>query len=54
MHWRSWTWFVGYVCGKYFYLLFYLSSTNVRALSQFLLHIFLLSPFDIDWSQVFK
>jgi hypothetical protein len=24
------------------------------ALSQFLLHIFLVSPFDIAWSQVFK
>jgi hypothetical protein len=34
------------------YLPFHL-CTNVRALSQFLLHIFQLSPFDIAWSQVF-
>jgi hypothetical protein len=31
----------------------YRSSTSVQALSQFLLHIFLLSPFDLASSQVF-
>jgi hypothetical protein len=30
----------------------YLNSRSVHALSQFLLHIFLLPPFDIAWSQV--
>jgi hypothetical protein len=34
------------VCSTNVYLPFYPSSTNVRALSQFLLHIFLLSPFE--------
>jgi hypothetical protein len=33
---------------------FYPSSTNMRALSQFILNISLLSPFDIAWSQIFK
>jgi hypothetical protein len=36
--------FVGYVCITNFYLLFHPSSTSVRALSQFLLSIFLFSP----------
>jgi hypothetical protein len=35
--------FVGYVCSTNFYFLFYPSSTHVRALSLFLLYIFLLS-----------
>jgi hypothetical protein len=34
------------------YFPFYLSSKNVHALSQFLLHIFLLSPVNIVWSQI--
>jgi hypothetical protein len=46
--------FVGWVCSINFYLPFYPSSTNLRALSQFLLHIFLLSPSELAWSQVMK
>jgi hypothetical protein len=42
------------VCNIHFYLTFYPSPTNVRALSQLLLHIFLLSPFQIAGSQAFK
>jgi hypothetical protein len=34
-------------------LLVYLSFRSVHALSQFLLYIFLLSPIDKAWSQVF-
>jgi hypothetical protein len=45
--------FVGYVCTTNFYLLFYPSSTHVRALSQFLLYT-LLSPAEIVWSQAIK
>jgi hypothetical protein len=37
-----------------FYLLFYPSSTHVRALSLFLVHIFLLPPAELAWSQVIK
>jgi hypothetical protein len=36
-----------------FHLPFYVSFRSVRVLSQFLLYIFLLSPFDKTWSQVF-
>jgi hypothetical protein len=39
---------------KHFHLCFYLNSSFVHALSQFLLHIFLLSSFDKAWSQVFR
>jgi hypothetical protein len=46
--------FVSSVCSTNFYLLFYPSSTHVRALSQFLLCIFLLSPNELAWSQVIK
>jgi hypothetical protein len=35
-----------------FYLPFYPSSTNVRAFSQFLLHTFLISSFELAWPQV--
>jgi hypothetical protein len=45
---------VGYVCSTNFYLLFYPCSKHVRALSQFLLYIFLLSPAELAWSQVIK
>jgi hypothetical protein len=44
--------FVGYVCSTNFYLLFHPSSTHVRALSQFLLYNFLLSPAELAWSQM--
>jgi hypothetical protein len=37
-----------------FYLRFYLISTHVLASSQFLLHVFLLSPSELTWSQVIK
>jgi hypothetical protein len=37
-----------------FYLIFHPSSTHVRALSQFLLCIFWLSPAELAWSQVIK
>jgi hypothetical protein len=46
--------FVGYVCSKKFYLLFHPSSTHVRAFSQFLFCIFLLSPAELAWSRVIK
>jgi hypothetical protein len=46
--------FVGYVCSTNFYLLFYPSSMHVRALSQFLLYIFFLSPAELACSQVIK
>jgi hypothetical protein len=46
--------FVGYVCSTNFYLLFFPSSTQVRALLQILLYIFLLSPAELAWSQVIK
>jgi hypothetical protein len=46
--------FVGQVCSTNFYLLFYPSSTHVRALSQLLLHIFLLSPAELAWSHIIK
>jgi hypothetical protein len=36
------------------FYLFYPSSTHVRASSQFLLHIFLLLPAELAWSQVIK
>jgi hypothetical protein len=36
------------------HLLVYLVSTHVRALSQFLLYIFLLSPAELVWSQLIK
>jgi hypothetical protein len=36
-----------------FYLHLYLSFKSMHTLSKFLLHIFLLSPFDKVWSQVF-
>jgi hypothetical protein len=38
----------------YLTLPFYPSYTHVRALSQFLLHIFLLSPAELAWSPVIK
>jgi hypothetical protein len=41
-------------CSADFHLLFYPSSTLVRALSQFLLYIFLLSPAELAWSQAIK
>jgi hypothetical protein len=44
--------FVGYVCSENLYLRFYPSSTHVRALSQFLLYTFLLSPAELAWSRV--
>jgi hypothetical protein len=44
--------FVGYDSGTNFYLLFYPSSTHVRALSQTLLQMFLLSPAELAWSRV--
>jgi hypothetical protein len=46
--------FVDYVLSTNLYLLFYPSSTPVRALSQFLSHIFLLYPAELAWSQVIK
>jgi hypothetical protein len=46
--------FVGKVCSTNFYFLFYRSSTHVRALSQFLLHIFWLSPAELVWSRMTK
>jgi hypothetical protein len=46
--------FVGYACNTNFYLLFYPSSTDVGALSQFLLCNFLLSPAELAWSQMIK
>jgi hypothetical protein len=54
MHSGSCTWLCWLVWSINFYLHFYPSSLNVRALSQFLLNIFLLSPVDIAWSQVFR
>jgi hypothetical protein len=44
----------GGVCRINLYLRFYPSFTNMRVLSQFLLHIFLLSPSELAWSQVIK
>jgi hypothetical protein len=44
--------FVGEICSIKFYLPFCPSSTNVYALSQFLLHIFLLPPSELVWSHV--
>jgi hypothetical protein len=41
-------------CSTNFYLLFHTSSTHVRALSQFVLRIFLLSPAKLAWSRVIK
>jgi hypothetical protein len=35
-----------------FHLPLYLNFRSVHALSQFLLHVFLLSPFNKAWSQV--
>jgi hypothetical protein len=46
--------FVGYVYSTNFYLIFHLSSMNVRALSQFLLYTFLLSSIELAWSQMIK
>jgi hypothetical protein len=46
--------FVGYVCSTNFYLLFYPSSTHVRALLQLLLETFSLSPAELVWSRVGK
>jgi hypothetical protein len=46
--------FVGYVYSTNFSILFYPSSMHVHALSQFLLHIFLLSPAELAWSEVIK
>jgi hypothetical protein len=46
--------FVGYVRTTNFYLLFYPSSAHVRALSQVLSYIFLLSPAELPWSQVIE
>jgi hypothetical protein len=49
------TGFSDFVHRSNFYIPFYSSCyMNLRALSQILLHIFLLTPFDITWSQVFK
>jgi hypothetical protein len=45
-YWFSWTWCVGKVIAYYFRLCLYLSFTSVHPLSQFLLYIFLFSPFD--------
>jgi hypothetical protein len=42
------------LCNTNFYLLFHPSSTHVRALSQFLLYIVLLSPAELAWSQIIK
>jgi hypothetical protein len=52
MHWSSWSWFVGYVCNINLCFPFCPNSTNVHALSQFLLLIFLSTPFDEAWSQI--
>jgi hypothetical protein len=42
--------FVGYVCSTNFYRLFYSSSTQVGASSQFLLCNVWLSPAELTWS----
>jgi hypothetical protein len=44
----------GWVCSINFNLIFYPISMHVRALSKFVLHIFLFSPAELAWSQDIK